>query len=41
MNISQDIRRDAEAHNEVDARIEQIADKFRAAGGEIYVPAAE
>ncbi|MGZ6017369.1 MAG: phosphomethylpyrimidine synthase ThiC [Phenylobacterium sp.] len=46
MKISQDIRRDAEAQNHVEddvaaAGMDEMARKFRAGGGELYVPAAE
>jgi phosphomethylpyrimidine synthase len=36
MKISQDIRRDAAAQNEVAVGLEEMAGKFREAGGEIY-----
>jgi phosphomethylpyrimidine synthase len=44
MKISQDIRRDAQAQNdvaqgEVDAGMDEMARKFRETGGEVYVPA--
>ena len=40
MKISQDIRRDAEAQNDVAAAgMDEMARKFRAGGGELYVPA--
>jgi phosphomethylpyrimidine synthase len=42
MKISQDIRRDAQAQNDVaTAGMQEMSEKFRATGGEIYVPAAE
>jgi phosphomethylpyrimidine synthase len=36
MKISQDIREAAAAQNEVTAGLEEMAGKFRDAGGEIY-----
>ena len=42
MKISQDIRRDAQAQNDVaTAGMEEMSKKFRETGGEVYVPAAE
>jgi phosphomethylpyrimidine synthase len=42
MKISQDIRRDAQAQNDVaTAGMDEMAKKFRETGGEVYVPAAE
>jgi phosphomethylpyrimidine synthase len=38
MKISQDIREAARAQNEVDAGMAEMAEKFRAGGGEILVP---
>jgi len=40
MKISQDIRDAARAQNEVDAGLDEMARKFRQAGGEILVPVA-
>jgi phosphomethylpyrimidine synthase len=37
MKISQDIRRDAAAQNEVDAGMAEMSEKFRAGGSEVYV----
>jgi phosphomethylpyrimidine synthase len=38
MKISQDIRRDAQAQNEVDVGMADMASRFRDGGGEIYRP---
>jgi phosphomethylpyrimidine synthase len=38
MKISQDIRRDAAAQNDVAAGLDEMAEKFRDGGGEIYRP---
>jgi phosphomethylpyrimidine synthase len=38
MKISQDIRDAAKAQNDVDAGMQEMADKFRETGGEIYQP---
>jgi phosphomethylpyrimidine synthase len=38
MKISQDIRAAAAQQNEVDAGLEEMAQKFKASGGEVYVP---
>ena len=37
MKISQDIRDAAGKQNEVDAGFQEMADRFKAAGGEVYV----
>ena len=38
MKISQDIRRDAQAQNEVDVGMADMASRVRDGGGEIYRP---